>query len=197
MLVLEARDRPGGRTWTRPFAGSGPMVEIGRLVVRARSTPRCRAELARYGLATRTYDAPSAVRWRTGGELRDGLPVPFGELGELGGRARRHRRRRGGATAPGRSASEARCRAPSTSGELGVPTATREFLSAWWVMIGGTDPERGAVVDALGAIAVARRADRAADRTPPRPGRGLEHARGAHGRQRRACRCATARRCAP
>ena len=37
--------------------------------------------------------------------------------------------------------------------QLGAPTATREFLAAWWVMIGGTDPERGAVVDALGAIA--------------------------------------------
>ena len=31
--------------------------------------------------------------------------------------------------------------------------ATSEFLSAWWVMIGGTHPERGAVVDALAAIA--------------------------------------------
>ena len=29
VLLLEARDRPGGRTWTRPFAGSGPMVEMG------------------------------------------------------------------------------------------------------------------------------------------------------------------------
>ena len=29
VLVLEARDRPGGRTWTRPFAGSGPPVEVG------------------------------------------------------------------------------------------------------------------------------------------------------------------------
>ena len=40
-------------------------------------------ELVRYGLETRTYGAPSAVRWHTGGELRDGLPVPFGELGAL------------------------------------------------------------------------------------------------------------------
>ena len=83
VLLLEARDRPGGRTWTRPFAGSGPMVEMGGSWF-APGHAEARAELARYGLATRTYDAPSAVRWRTGGELRDGLPVPFGELGELG-----------------------------------------------------------------------------------------------------------------
>ena len=82
MLVLEARDRPGGRTWTRPFAGTGPPVEIGG----SWFTPEhleVPAELARYGLGTRTYDAPAAVRWRTGGELRDALPVPFGELGAL------------------------------------------------------------------------------------------------------------------
>ena len=76
VLLLEARDRPGGRTWTRPFAGSGPMVEMGGSWF-APGHAEARAELARYGLATRTYDAPSAVRWRTGGELRDGLPVPF------------------------------------------------------------------------------------------------------------------------
>jgi len=82
VLVLEARDRPGGRTWTRPFAGSGPMVEIGGSWF-APGHDEVHTELARYGLTTRTYDAPSAVRWRTGGELRDGLPVPFAELGEL------------------------------------------------------------------------------------------------------------------
>ena len=27
--------------------------------------------------------APRRVRWRTGGELRDQLPVPFGEIAEL------------------------------------------------------------------------------------------------------------------
>jgi monoamine oxidase len=151
VLVLEARDRPGGRTWTRPFAGSGPMVELGGSWFAPGHT-EARAELARYGLATRTYDAPSAVRWRTGGELRDGLPVPYGELGELE------------AALAAIAADAAALRAGTLGergslscadylGQLGPPAATREFLAAWWVMIGGTDPERGAVVDALGAIA--------------------------------------------
>ena len=82
MLVLEARERPGGRTWTRPFAGSGPPVEMGGSWF-APEHDQVRAELGRYGLATRTYGAPSSVRWRTGGELRDGLPVPFDELAAL------------------------------------------------------------------------------------------------------------------
>jgi monoamine oxidase len=151
VLVLEARDRPGGRTWTRPFAGSGPAVEIGG----SWFTPEhleVPYELVRYGLETRTYGAPAAVRWHTGGELRDGLPVPFGELGAL-------------EAALVAIADDAAALRAGTLGlraslscadylrELGAPPATREFLAAWWVMIGGTHPERGAVVDALAAIA--------------------------------------------
>ncbi len=151
VLLLEARDRPGGRTWTRPFGGSGPMVEMGGSWF-APGHHEARAELERYGLATRTYDAPSAVRWRTGGELRDGLPVPFGELGELGAALVAI-----AADAAAHSAGTLRERGSLSCAEylrqLGVPTATREFLAAWWVMIAGTDPERGAVVDALGAVA--------------------------------------------
>lgn len=151
VLVLEARDRLGGRTWTRPFAGSGPPVEIGGSWF-APEHAEVRAELARYGLATRTYGAPSCVRWRTGGELRDGLPVPFGELAALD-------------AALVAIAADAAALEAGTLGErsslscaeylrrLGAPSATLEFLSAWWVMIGGTHPERGAVVDALAAIA--------------------------------------------
>jgi monoamine oxidase len=151
VLVLEARERPGGRTWTRPFAGSGPPVEIGGSWF-APEHAEVAAELARYGLGTRSYGAPAAVRWRTGGELREGLPVPFGELRELD-------RALAAVTA---DAAALRAGALGERGSLScaeylrglrVPAATREFLAAWWVMIGGTDPERGAVIDALAAIA--------------------------------------------
>jgi monoamine oxidase len=151
VLVLEARDRPGGRTWTRPFAGSGPPVEVGG----SWFTPEhleVPYELVRYGLETRTFGPPACVRWRTGGELRNGLPVPLGEIGAL-------------EAALVAIAADAAALREGTLGargslscadylrELGVPRATSEFLSAWWVMIGGTHPERGAVVDALAAIA--------------------------------------------
>jgi monoamine oxidase len=151
VLVLEARDRPGGRAWTRPFAGSGPMVEIGGSWF-APEHAEVRAELARYGLTTRTYGAPSAVRWRTAGEVRRGLPVPFGELAALDAAlvtiavdAAAHRAGTFGDR-------ESQSCAEYLRG-IGAPTATREFLAAWWVMIGGTDPEHGAIADALGAVA--------------------------------------------
>jgi monoamine oxidase len=149
VIVLEARERPGGRTWTRAFAGTELQVEIGG----SWFTPEhveVPAELARYGLGTRTYGAPSAVRWRTGGELRHGLPVPYDELGALTAALV-------AIAADGAALSSLGERASLSCGDylraLGVPAATRDFLAAWWVMIGGTDPERGAVVDALAAIA--------------------------------------------
>ena len=109
-------------------------------------------ELARYGLATRTYDGPRRVRWRTGGELRDQLPVPFGEIGELE-RALVTIARDADRAARARSARSRRCPAPSTSSGSACPPATSDFLAAWWVMIGGTHPDRGAIIDALQAIA--------------------------------------------
>jgi monoamine oxidase len=151
VLVLEARQRPGGRTWTRAFAGSGPPVEIGGSWF-AREHAEVAAELARYGLGTRTYGAPSAVRWRTGGEVRAGLPVPFDELGVLqaalaaiAGDA--------AALRAGTLGARGSLSCSAYLAELGAPRATREWLTSWWVMIAGSDPERGAVVDALSAIA--------------------------------------------
>jgi monoamine oxidase len=151
VLVLEARQRPGGRTWTRAFAGTWPPVEFGG----SWFTPEhveVPAELARYGLGTRTYPAPSAVRWRTGGELREGMPVPFGELGALE-RALVAFADDADALRAGTLGTRASLSCAAYLRELGVPPATRDLLSAWWVMIGGTHPERGAVVDALAAIA--------------------------------------------
>ena len=82
VLILEARARAGGRYVDAPVRRLGPMVEIGGSWF-APEHAEVGAELARYGLTRRTYGAPSSVRWRTGGELRDGLPVPFGELAAL------------------------------------------------------------------------------------------------------------------
>jgi monoamine oxidase len=148
VIVLEARDRVGGRTWTRPFGGDGVPLEFGG----SWFTPEhveVPAELTRYGLATRTYPPPARVRWRTGGELRDALPVPFGELGDLERAVRKI----------GVDAERAAVGIPFDLSaadyldELEVSEATVDFLQAWWVMIGGTDPAEGAVIDALAAIA--------------------------------------------
>ena len=151
VVLLEARDRLGGRAWTRPFAGDGPPVEVGGTWFTPEQTEVPR-ELDRYGLEPRTYAGPRRVRWRTGGELRDQLPVPFEEIGELERAlvtiARDAERSREGTLGDVASLS-----CTDYIAQLAVPPATADFLGAWWVMIGGTHPDRGAIIDALQAIA--------------------------------------------
>ena len=144
VTLLEARDRVGGRTWTRSFAGDGPPVEIGG----SWFTPEhelAPAELARYGIDVRTWGAPSMCRWRTGGVLRDSLPVPFEQLGDLDRALTTLAADAEAGTAGGESFAAYLSR-------LGLPAEVIEFVTAWWVMIGGTAPDRGAVVDALAVI---------------------------------------------
>jgi monoamine oxidase len=151
VVLIEARERLGGRTWTRAFGGDGPRVELGGswFTPEQREAP---AELRRYGLSVRTYGPPAACRWRTGGVLRTGLPVPWEELNALEAAlvtiatdARR-------LAEPG-AADLRELSCAEYLDRLAPPPATRDFLTAWWVLIGGTEQAAGAVVDALAAIA--------------------------------------------
>src|SRR4051794_27207687 len=144
VMVLEARDRVGGRTWTRPFDGDGPPVEIGGSWFTAEHE-LVPAELARYGIEVRTWGAPGVCRWRTGGGLRETLPVPFEQLGELERALVTLAADAAGDIVGGDSFAR-------YLNALSLPAEVVEFVSAWWVMIGGTAPERGDVVDALAVI---------------------------------------------
>ena len=150
VLVLEARDRVGGRTWTNRFPDTGEMVELGGswFTPEQVAAPR---ELARYGLAVRTHALPRRVRWRTAGRLRDGLPVDADDLPALEASLTRltedaHRH------AAGTFAEAQRSWTEYIAGFDASP-AVEDFLFGWWTMIAGADPGTGAAVDAVGAIA--------------------------------------------
>ena len=83
VLVLEARDRIGGRVWLQRGALRGLDLDMGGAWV-ADVQRFVWAEADRYGIA-REHDAlPSSVRWCLGGERIDrALPVAVDELGEL------------------------------------------------------------------------------------------------------------------
>ena len=84
VLVLEARDRIGGRTWYRPFADTQQKVEIGGTWLVERHQPHMAAEIERYGLAVTQSPAGSSFRSAVGGKLLSGpSPVPLEELVEL------------------------------------------------------------------------------------------------------------------
>jgi monoamine oxidase len=150
--VVEARGRPGGRTWTRTLQGTGLSVELGGSWFTPGQTA-VRAEIERHGLAVREYPPVTAVRWRTGGVLRTGMPVGWGELGEL---EQALVRVATDSTAVGAGKEPAGLRSLSANeyfNELGAPEAVVDFLHGWWSLMGGADPAKGAIVDLLGAIA--------------------------------------------
>jgi monoamine oxidase len=82
VCLLEAADRIGGRTYSRPFRGTQHLIELGGAWVNRDLQPHMRRELERYGVSVRTDEAPQHVAFFTGGELRP-LPVPLSSFGDL------------------------------------------------------------------------------------------------------------------
>ncbi|WP_234709559.1 flavin monoamine oxidase family protein [Mycolicibacterium cosmeticum] len=70
VIVVEARDRLGGRTWTRPSA-LGKSLEIGGTWVHW-SQPHVWAEVERFGLPLTSSPSPTTALWRAGGQVRRG-----------------------------------------------------------------------------------------------------------------------------
>ena len=80
VLIVEARDRFGGRTWTRKALGH--RIELGGTWVHW-IQPHVWAEITRYGLELTQSPVPSWSRWIVDGELRKGSAEEF--LGLLDG----------------------------------------------------------------------------------------------------------------
>ena len=83
VVVLEARDRIGGRAFYGQFPGAGRSVELGGAWFDAAWQTPMREEADRYGAEITDATPYQTTRWFTGGELRSGLPVGRWEGGEL------------------------------------------------------------------------------------------------------------------
>ena len=79
VVILEARDRLGGRTWYRPFAGTEHGVELGGTWFSLSRQPPLAEEVDRYGVRVVPAATRLCARWHTGGVTRHGLPVPQSE----------------------------------------------------------------------------------------------------------------------
>jgi monoamine oxidase len=80
VLVLEGRDRLGGRTWYRPYPGTGKSIEYGGTWVAPRWQPHIKAELERYSAPLIESPVPSEFAWSLGGEMsRSPNPLPVEE----------------------------------------------------------------------------------------------------------------------
>lgn len=73
VVVLEARDRIGGRTWFKEMPGAGVGVEYGGMFFSRETQPALAAEVERYGIrVTPAITEPAELAWVRGGERVSG-----------------------------------------------------------------------------------------------------------------------------
>lgn len=74
VILLEARDRLGGRTWYHPFDAAGTSVELGGATFSRRYQSWVGREIERYGLPVQArHEANTKIQWKFG----DSAPGPF------------------------------------------------------------------------------------------------------------------------
>ncbi len=147
VVVLEARDRLGGRTWYRPFAGTEHCVELGGTWFSLSRQPPLAEEVDRYGIRVVPTATRQSSRWHTGGMTRHGFPVPQSEGAVLERTLRRLAVASGGIDLKRDDVS-----VPDWLGD-GLPDATRDFLFAWASFMSGADPAEVSMVEFLGIFA--------------------------------------------
>jgi monoamine oxidase len=74
-IILEARDRIGGRTWYREMPESGISVEYGGMFFSRDTQPRIAAEVERYGVGVTPMTDPDVVAWIRGTSRVEGAPA--------------------------------------------------------------------------------------------------------------------------
>jgi monoamine oxidase len=135
VVVLEARDRVGGRSLCRPFAGSGETLDFGGAWI----TPwqgSIRDLCAQHGVALRPRHPVTTRRWFRDGALHEDGPAGADD----------HARHE---AATARIAMDA-SRATELTGvslaayldEIDAPPPTRSLVGAWWAVSGNGDPDR-------------------------------------------------------
>jgi monoamine oxidase len=72
VVVLEARDRIGGRTWYRRIPGTDVWAEYGGMFISRATQPALAAEISRYGLRITEPVDPEVIAWVRGSDRRVG-----------------------------------------------------------------------------------------------------------------------------
>ena len=154
VVVLEARDRIGGRAFYGKFSEAGRSVELGGAWFDAGWQTPMREEAERYGVEIADATPYLTTRWFTGGELRSGLPVGRWEGGELEKTLFEITlAARSLATA---SPEELRAHDIPVSAwlqRLHPPPAVRDFIYAWTSLMSGAHPDDHPMLSTLGLIA--------------------------------------------
>jgi monoamine oxidase len=152
VVVLEARDRIGGRTWYREMPGTGVMAEYGGMFFSRATQPNLAREIDRYGIAVMPGTEPDVFAWIHGDRRDEGIDAIERIQGKLASSnlADAIRTTRDAFRAKGRAALAA----------LDIPAATWldgldadpeavDYVRAFMVSMGGSPLERCSVLPLL------------------------------------------------
>ena len=145
VLVLEARERVGGRSWTSPFPDLATDVELGGAWF-TESHHLIREELGRYGVGVREVQPASSIRWFTDGALRQ--DAPFAADDDASATAMHQIQSDAAARAAGAEDPRFALSLDDYLSAIAAPPAVRDLAYGWWSITGGADPAAGCV-DAL------------------------------------------------
>jgi monoamine oxidase len=150
-VVLEARNRAGGRAHTRPFVSSTDVLEFGGSWI-APSHHRIRHYAEKCGFLLRPTAAVAARRWHDGNTLRDDAPAGAAELKdyELGRKQIIQDAQRYGKTP---AADLVKLSMSAYLHRINAGRALRSQAMAWWCISGNGDPNQISAVEFLSSCA--------------------------------------------
>jgi NAD(P)-binding Rossmann-like domain len=145
LTVLEARERVGGRGFSRPFANGDELLEFGGAWIRPWQT-QIHDACARHGVGLRPRASITERRWFHDGALHKDAPASPDDLAQhercvsriaadavLLKKGEEHNEL-------GQSLTDISFADYLT--RIGAPQATRDLCSAWWTVSGNSDPAR-------------------------------------------------------
>jgi len=145
VLVLEGRDRPGGRTWYRNFKGSEHPVEMGGTWISREWMPTITSEVDRYDIELVEQADCTSFVWVTGGQRRTHAPIPPEEFAavekSLVALHNAMLRTPDGELIKGEDYSDLDVPISDWPPFAELPLASRDFLYAWASMYGGSKAE--------------------------------------------------------
>lgn len=145
VLVLEGRDRLGGRTWYRNFMGTEKPIEMGGGWISKEWMPAIMSEINRYDVGLVDQDDATEYAWVTGGEKRSNAPIPAEELGAaehaIAALHQAMARTPDGRLIPGEDYTDLDVPVTEWPPFAALPTASREFVYAWASMYSGSAPK--------------------------------------------------------
>ncbi len=159
VVVLEANDRLGGRTYYRPFAATGKMLEFGGTWVCPDYQPWVKAEIERYGIELFPSPTPGRFAWGVGSQVVSGpSPLPSDQWTAFE-RAVAHMTAQaarldfGAAPLAQPGLDDLDVPFDAFLARLDLPTATREFIEAWTGLYFGAAPADVSALHVLSWVA--------------------------------------------